>query len=391
MSRPRPPVRSEGSDRPRGSAPEAQAVPAERTGRSYGRHARARRGGHRHRLRGLGPRRTAADRRAGQGQGRPPPPRSGDRHREVQRRQGEGRPGPRPAGRAARRGRAAHRAPQLRAPLARCRGGRPVPVGRPEPRAAAGAVLRPRALSARRRPRRGRRGAAGGRRLVAARPAGRPGPAAAGGRRPDPGPEGPPGRAEPPQGDRAAAAGRRREAARPAHRRRARGVRGRSARARRRRGPPGCGAPYGPVRPRGTHPRGRAVRGGGDRGRPGPRTPAPTARSAKAVAFAYGAIGKPYQWGATGPSSYDCSGLTQAAWRAAGVALPRTTYSQINAGQRVARSQLSPGDLVFFYSGLSHVGIYIGDGKMIHAPRTGSTVRIASIDEMPWAGAARVG
>ncbi len=123
----------------------------------------------------------------------------------------------------------------------------------------------------------------------------------------------------------------------------------------------------------------------------GPRTPAPTARSAKAVAFAYGAIGKPYQWGATGPSSYDCSGLTQAAWRAAGVALPRTTYSQINAGQRVARSQLSPGDLVFFYSGLSHVGIYIGDGKMIHAPRTGSTVRIASIDEMPWAGAARVG
>ncbi len=57
----------------------------------------------------------------------------------------------------------------------------------------------------------------------------------------------------------------------------------------------------------------------------------------------------------------------------------------------MARSQLSPGDLVFFYSGLSHVGIYIGDGKMIHAPRTGSTVRIASIDEMPWAGAARVG
>ncbi|MCH0542253.1 C40 family peptidase [Streptomyces sp. MUM 203J] len=114
-------------------------------------------------------------------------------------------------------------------------------------------------------------------------------------------------------------------------------------------------------------------------------------RAAKAVAFAYGAIGKPYRWGATGPSSYDCSGLTQAAWRAAGVALPRTTYSQINAGRRVARSQLAPGDLVFFYSGVSHVGIYIGDGKMIHAPRTGSSVKIASIDEMPWAGAARVG
>ncbi|WP_262387346.1 C40 family peptidase [Streptomyces sp. TRM49041] len=119
--------------------------------------------------------------------------------------------------------------------------------------------------------------------------------------------------------------------------------------------------------------------------------PAPTTRAARAVAYAYGAIGRPYRWGATGPSSYDCSGLTQAAWKAAGVSLPRTTYSQINAGQRVARSQLAPGDLIFFYSGLSHVGIYIGDGKMIHAPRTGSTVRIAPIDEMPWAGATRVG
>ncbi len=124
---------------------------------------------------------------------------------------------------------------------------------------------------------------------------------------------------------------------------------------------------------------------------PGPAAvQAPTGRAAKAVAFAYGAIGKPYQWGATGPSSFDCSGLTQAAWRAAGVSLPRTTYTQINAGQRVARSQLAPGDLVFFYSGISHVGIYIGDGKMIHAPRTGSTVRIAPITEMPWAGATRI-
>ncbi|MFB9389722.1 NlpC/P60 family protein [Streptomyces coeruleoprunus] len=117
---------------------------------------------------------------------------------------------------------------------------------------------------------------------------------------------------------------------------------------------------------------------------------APNPRAARAVAYAYGALGKPYQWGATGPSAYDCSGLTQAAWRAAGVSLPRTTYTQIDAGQRVARSQLAPGDLVFFYSGLSHVGLYIGDGKMIHAPRTGSTIRIAPIDEMPWAGATRV-
>ncbi|QIQ03096.1 C40 family peptidase [Streptomyces liangshanensis] len=120
-----------------------------------------------------------------------------------------------------------------------------------------------------------------------------------------------------------------------------------------------------------------------------PATQAPSSRAAAAVAFAYAAIGKPYVWGATGPGSFDCSGLTQAAWRAAGVALPRTTYTQINAGRRVSRAQLAPGDLVFFYSGISHVGIYIGDGKMIHAPRTGSTVRIAPLDQMPFAGATR--
>ncbi|CAL9512865.1 NlpC/P60 family protein [Streptomyces sp. NPDC052644] len=136
----------------------------------------------------------------------------------------------------------------------------------------------------------------------------------------------------------------------------------------------------------------RAARAGGETrtaSAPG-GVQAPTSRAARAVSYAYGAIGKPYVWGATGPSGYDCSGLTQAAWRAAGVSLPRTTYSQINAGQRVARSELAPGDLVFFYPGVSHVGLYIGGGKMIHAPRTGSTVRVASIDEMPWAGATRV-
>ncbi|MEU5973508.1 NlpC/P60 family protein [Streptomyces sp. NPDC047315] len=112
-------------------------------------------------------------------------------------------------------------------------------------------------------------------------------------------------------------------------------------------------------------------------------------RAARAVAYAYGALGKPYVWGATGPASYDCSGLTQAAWRAAGISLPRTTYTQINAGKRVARSELAPGDLVFFYPGISHVGLYVGGGRMVHAPRPGAPVRIASIDEMPFAGAAR--
>ncbi|MET7616472.1 NlpC/P60 family protein [Streptomyces sp. NPDC005408] len=116
---------------------------------------------------------------------------------------------------------------------------------------------------------------------------------------------------------------------------------------------------------------------------------APNPRAAQAVAYAYGALGKPYVWGATGPTSFDCSGLTQAAWRSAGVSLPRTTYTQINAGRRVSRSELAPGDLVFFYSGVSHVGLYIGGGQMIHAPRPGAPVRVAPIDEMPFAGAAR--
>ncbi|MFD3327687.1 NlpC/P60 family protein [Streptomyces sp. NPDC058701] len=117
--------------------------------------------------------------------------------------------------------------------------------------------------------------------------------------------------------------------------------------------------------------------------------PGDGSRAARAVAFAYGAIGKPYVWGATGPGSFDCSGLTQAAWKSAGVALPRTTYTQINAGRRVSRDQLAPGDLVFFYSGITHVGMYIGNGQMIHAPRPGSTVRVAPLDSMPWAGASR--
>ncbi|MEU3187077.1 NlpC/P60 family protein [Streptomyces sp. NPDC006923] len=128
----------------------------------------------------------------------------------------------------------------------------------------------------------------------------------------------------------------------------------------------------------------------------GPGTPttggpvqASGSRAAAAVAFAYGAIGKPYAWGATGPGSFDCSGLTQAAWRSAGVSLPRTTYTQINSGRRIGRSELAPGDLVFFFSGISHVGLYVGGGQMIHAPRPGAAVRMAPIDQMPFAGASR--
>ncbi|GAB2722930.1 C40 family peptidase [Streptomyces bullii] len=117
---------------------------------------------------------------------------------------------------------------------------------------------------------------------------------------------------------------------------------------------------------------------------------APTSRAASAVSYAYQKIGSPYVWGATGPDAFDCSGLVQAAYRSAGISLPRTTYSQIDAGRRVSRSELRPGDLVFFYSGISHVGIYVGDGRMIHAPNPSAPVRLAPIDEMPFAGATRV-
>jgi cell wall-associated NlpC family hydrolase len=113
--------------------------------------------------------------------------------------------------------------------------------------------------------------------------------------------------------------------------------------------------------------------------------PAPSADSSyaakaeKALAFARAQIGKPYVWGATGPGSYDCSGLTQAAWKTAGVTIPRTTYDQVDAGTTVPVSQALPGDLVFFYDDVTHVGIYIGNGMMIHAPKPGTYVREESI------------
>ncbi|MGW6565949.1 NlpC/P60 family protein [Streptomyces sp. NPDC054975] len=113
------------------------------------------------------------------------------------------------------------------------------------------------------------------------------------------------------------------------------------------------------------------------------------AKAEKALAFARAQIGKPYVWGATGPSSYDCSGLTQGAWKAAGVDLPRTTWDQVKVGTRVATADLLPGDLVFFYDDISHVGLYIGGGKMIHAPKPGANVREESIYYMPIYGSVR--
>ncbi|MFH0174424.1 NlpC/P60 family protein [Streptomyces cacaoi] len=107
--------------------------------------------------------------------------------------------------------------------------------------------------------------------------------------------------------------------------------------------------------------------------------PSYATKAEKALAFARAQIGKPYVWGATGPDSYDCSGLTQAAWKAAGVTLPRTTYDQVNAGTTVSLADARPGDLIFFYDDVSHVGVYIGNGMMIHAPKPGAYVREESV------------
>jgi cell wall-associated NlpC family hydrolase len=97
-------------------------------------------------------------------------------------------------------------------------------------------------------------------------------------------------------------------------------------------------------------------------------------QAGKAVAFAYAQLGKPYQWGATGPGSYDCSGLVQAAWAAAGVAIPRTTYAQWAALPHIPTSALQPGDLLYF-DGIGHVAMYVGNGDIIDAPQTGLNVQ----------------
>ncbi|MEV1079167.1 NlpC/P60 family protein [Streptomyces sp. NPDC050211] len=112
-------------------------------------------------------------------------------------------------------------------------------------------------------------------------------------------------------------------------------------------------------------------------------------RARTALEFAYAQLGKPYEWGSTGPNSYDCSGLTGASWRAAGVSLPRTVNQQYNAGRQVARTDLQPGDIIYWYNNSQHNGLYIGDGKAIHAPRTGKNIEITNLDSMPYFAATR--
>ncbi|KAF4406482.1 MULTISPECIES: C40 family peptidase [Streptomyces] len=113
-------------------------------------------------------------------------------------------------------------------------------------------------------------------------------------------------------------------------------------------------------------------------------------RAGAALAAAQAKIGAPYVWGATGPSSFDCSGLTSWAYAQAGVSLDRTSQAQANNGTRIGQSALKPGDLVFFYGDLHHVGLYAGNGQILHAPKPGANVRYESINNMPFQFGVRV-
>jgi cell wall-associated NlpC family hydrolase len=114
-------------------------------------------------------------------------------------------------------------------------------------------------------------------------------------------------------------------------------------------------------------------------------------RGAQALAYAKAQLGEPYVRNGDGPSSWDCSGLTMRAWESVGVSLPHSAGQQFNRGSSVAKSDLQLGDLVFFYSDISHVGLYAGNGQVIHAPRPGKYVEYIKMSYMPYAGARRPG
>lgn len=113
-------------------------------------------------------------------------------------------------------------------------------------------------------------------------------------------------------------------------------------------------------------------------------------KSAAAAQVALQQIGKPYKWGSTGPSSFDCSGLVFYAFQQMGVTLPRTAAAMSQVGTPVSKSQLKPGDLVFFYSPVSHVAIYIGDGKVVNATTDGEPVQVSPLSDFPMTSARRV-
>ena len=116
-----------------------------------------------------------------------------------------------------------------------------------------------------------------------------------------------------------------------------------------------------------------------------------SSKGAKALAYAKAQLGEPYARSGAGPSSWDCSGLTMRAWGSVGVSLPHSSRQQFSRGRPVAKSALQSGDLVFFYSDIHHVGLYAGNGQVIHAPRPGKSVEYIKMSYMPYAGARRPG
>ncbi len=100
-------------------------------------------------------------------------------------------------------------------------------------------------------------------------------------------------------------------------------------------------------------------------------------------------LGAPYGWGATGPSEFDCSGLVYWAFQQQGKTVPRTSQAQMDGGTPVSRAELQPGDVVGYYPGATHVGIYVGDGKLVHASDYGIPVQVVGVDSMPFYGARR--
>ena len=109
----------------------------------------------------------------------------------------------------------------------------------------------------------------------------------------------------------------------------------------------------------------------------------------RAVKYAFSQVGKVYQWGADGPNTFDCSGLTMAAWKAAGVVLPHNAARQKKTVTPIGRAELRPGDLVFYYKDVSHVGMYIGDGRVVEAPRAGERISMRLLDYAPIVGYGR--
>jgi cell wall-associated NlpC family hydrolase len=118
----------------------------------------------------------------------------------------------------------------------------------------------------------------------------------------------------------------------------------------------------------------------------------PTANTvgAEALRYAMTRRGDPYVWGAAGPSEFDCSGLVMWAYAQVGISLPHYTVSQYNMGEHISRSQLEPGDLVFFYAGIDHVGIYLGGGLMVDAPSSGQLVQVQPVMWNVFVGAVRI-